>query len=100
MQMFELLHGDLGAKPFIIPYFNPVSPLVMNAGTVDKMKIAVERGLPVIISNYSMSGATTPITPAGTIVVLLAELLAGLTIGQLFKEGAPTCWACCPSTSI
>jgi trimethylamine--corrinoid protein Co-methyltransferase len=36
-----------------------------------------------------MSGATTPITPAGTIVVLLAELLAGLTIGQLFKEGAP-----------
>lgn len=90
MQMFELLHGsDLGAKPFIIPYFNPVSPLVMNEGTVDKMKIAIERGLPVIISNYSMSGATTPITPAGTIAVLLAELLAGLTIGQLFKEGAP-----------
>jgi trimethylamine--corrinoid protein Co-methyltransferase len=88
MQMFERLHGDLGEKPFIIPYFNPVSPLVMNAGTVDKMKIAIERGLPVIVSNYSMSGATTPITPAGTIVVLLAELLAGLTIGQLFKEGA------------
>ncbi|RPJ23400.1 MAG: hypothetical protein EHM33_21060, partial [Chloroflexi bacterium] len=88
MQMFESLHGDLGTKPFIIPYFNPVSPLVMNAGTVDKMKIAIERGLPVIISNYSMSGATTPITPAGTITVLLAELLAGLTIGQLFKEGA------------
>jgi trimethylamine--corrinoid protein Co-methyltransferase len=89
LQMFETLHGDLGAKPFIIPYFNPVSPLVMNEGTVDKMKIAIERGLPVIISNYSMSGATTPITPAGTITVLLAELLAGLTIGQLFKEGAP-----------
>jgi trimethylamine--corrinoid protein Co-methyltransferase len=89
MEMFELLHGDLGAKPFIIPYFNPVSPLVMNEGTVDKMKIAIERGLPVIISNYSMSGATTPITPAGTIVVLLAELLAGLVIGQLYKKGAP-----------
>jgi trimethylamine--corrinoid protein Co-methyltransferase len=89
MEMFETLHGDLGAKPFIIPYFNPVSPLVMNEGTVDKMKIAIERGLPVIISNYSMSGATTPITPAGTIAVLLAELLAGLVIGQLYKEGAP-----------
>ena len=90
MEMLELLHGsDLGSKPFIIPYFNPVSPLVMNEGTVDKMKIAIERGLPVIISNYSMSGATTPITPAGTIAVLLAELLAGLVIGQLYKEGAP-----------
>lgn len=89
MRMFELLHGtDLGEKPFIIPYFNPVSPLVMNAGTVDKMRIAIERGLPVIVSNYSMSGATTPITPSGTIAVLLAELLAGLVIGQLFREGA------------
>ncbi|HXF85042.1 MAG TPA: trimethylamine methyltransferase family protein [Anaerolineales bacterium] len=90
LRMFEYLHGgDLGEKPFIIPYFNPVSPLVMNEGTVDKMRIAIERGLPVIISNYSMSGATTPITPAGTLVVLLAELLAGLVIGQLYKEGAP-----------
>lgn len=90
MQMFETLHGgDLGEKPFIIPYFNPVSPLVMNEGTVDKMRIAIERGLPVIVSNYSMSGATTPITPAGTIAVLLAELLAGLVIGQLYREGAP-----------
>jgi trimethylamine--corrinoid protein Co-methyltransferase len=89
MQMFECLHGaDLGEKPFIIPYFNPVSPLVMNQGTVDKIRIAIERGLPVIISNYSMSGATTPITPAGTVAVLLAELLAGLVIGQLYKEGA------------
>jgi len=90
IRMFEMLHGaDLGEKPFIIPYFNPVSPLVMNEGTVDKTRIAIERGLPVIISNYSMSGATTPITPAGTVTVLLAELLAGLVIGQLYKEGAP-----------
>ena len=90
LRMFETLHGrDLGEKPFIIPYFNPVSPLVMNQGTVDKMKIAIERGLPVVVSNYSLSGATTPITPAGTIAVLLAELLAGLVIGQLYKEGAP-----------
>lgn len=90
LNMIQHLHTrDLGDKPFIIPYFNPVSPLVMNAGTVDKMKIAIERGLPVVISNYSLSGATTPITPAGTIAVLMAELLAGLVIGQLYKEGAP-----------
>ena len=90
MRMFETLHGgDLGEKPFIIPYFNPVSPLVMNQGTVDKMLMSADRGLPFIVSNYSMSGATTPITPAGTIAVLLAELLAGLVIGQLHKEGTP-----------
>jgi trimethylamine--corrinoid protein Co-methyltransferase len=88
MEMFELLHGDLGNKPFVISYFNPVSPLVMNAGTVDKMKVAIERGLPVIFSNYSMAGASTPLTPAGTLTLLMAELLAGLVITQTIKKGA------------
>jgi len=89
LEMFEALHGDLGSRPFVLPYFNPVSPLVMNAGTVDKMKVAIERGLPVIFSNYSMAGASTPLTPAGTLTLLMAELLAGLVISQTIKPGAP-----------
>jgi trimethylamine--corrinoid protein Co-methyltransferase len=89
LEMFEHLAGDLGAKPFIIPYFNPVSPLVLNAGTADKMQVAIQRGLPVIFSSYSMAGASTPITPAGTLALLMAELLAGLVISQVIREGAP-----------
>lgn len=89
LDMFERLHGDLATKPFVLPYFNPVSPLVVNEGTADKLKVAVERGLPVIYSNYSMAGASTPLTPAGTLALLLAELLAGLTISQLMRPGAP-----------
>ena len=89
LDMFELLHGDLATRPFVLPYFNPVSPLVVNEGTADKLKVAVERGLPVIYSNYSMAGASTPLTPAGTLALLLAELLAGLTISQMIRPGAP-----------
>ncbi|MCA2001093.1 MAG: trimethylamine methyltransferase family protein [Chloroflexi bacterium] len=89
LKMFETLRGDLGDKPFIIPYFNPVSPLVMNTGTVDKMKITIERGLPLIFSNYSMAGASAPMTPAGILTLLMAELLAGLVISQTIKKGAP-----------
>lgn len=90
LDMFELLHGkEVGDKPFVIPYFNPVSPLVLNAGTVDKMKVSIERGLPIIFSNYSMAGASTPLTPAGTLTLLMAELLAGLVISQTIKKGAP-----------
>lgn len=89
LDMFEMLHGkELGDKPFIIPYFNPVSPLVLNAGTVDKMKVSIERGLPIIFSNYSMAGASTPLTPAGTLTLLMAELLAGLVVSQTIKKGA------------
>lgn len=89
LDMFEQLSGDLGQKPYVLPYFNPVSPLVLNTGTVEKMVEAIRRGLPIIFSNYSMAGASTPITPAGTLTLLMAELLAGLTVSQIIKPGAP-----------
>lgn len=89
LNMFEALVGDLASKPFVIPYFNPVTPLVMNSGTLDKMQDAIMRGLPVIFSDYSMAGMSTPITAAGTLVLMMAELLAGLTISQVIKEEAP-----------
>lgn len=97
MDMFERLHGDLRTKPFMMPYFNPVSPLVMNAGTLLKMRVAIERGLPFIISNYSMAGASTPLNPAGTLALLIAELLAGLTISQMIKPGTPVAMGMLPA---
>jgi trimethylamine--corrinoid protein Co-methyltransferase len=89
LDMLEALCGSLSAKPFVIPYVNPVSPLVINAETSDKMAASIARGLPVIYSNYGMSGATAPITPAGTLALLNAELLAGLVSAQLTREGTP-----------
>lgn len=89
LDMFERLCGGLAEKPFLIPYFNPVSPLVLNADTLNKMETAIQRGLPFIFSSYSMAGATTPIMPAGTLALLMAELLAGLTVSQMLREGAP-----------
>jgi len=88
LDLIEHLHGDLSRRPFVLPYFNPISPLVMNKGTVDKMWHTIERGLPFLYSNYGMAGASTPITPAGALVLLNAELLAGLTLSQLIREGS------------
>jgi len=89
LDMIEHLHGDLASRPFLIPYFNPVTPLVINPGTAEKMRATIDRGLPLIYSNYGMAGATTPITPAGILTLLNAELLAGLVLSQLFREGTP-----------
>jgi trimethylamine--corrinoid protein Co-methyltransferase len=71
---------------------------VINAGTVQKMRIAIEHGLPLIYSNYGMIGATTPITPAGTLALLNAELLAGLTLSQLIREGTPVILGSLPAS--
>jgi trimethylamine--corrinoid protein Co-methyltransferase len=89
LDLLEHLRGDLAARPSVVPYLNPISPLVINSGTVDKMWAAIDRGLPFIYSNYGMAGASTPITPAGTLALLNAELLAGLTLSQLIKECTP-----------
>ncbi len=45
LDMLEHLTGDLAAKPFILPYFNPIAPLVVNRGTIDKMFVSIERGI-------------------------------------------------------
>jgi trimethylamine---corrinoid protein Co-methyltransferase len=87
LDLFEHLRGDLSHHPFVIPYFNPITPLVLNEETAWKIKITVSRGLPFVYNNYGMSGATAPITPAGTLAVLNAELLVGLVYAQLLKEG-------------
>ena len=65
----DIMEGVIGLekeKPWVVPYLNPITPLVFNAETTLKMDMAIERGLPVIFSNYGMAGATTPITPGGT----------------------------------
>ena len=45
-----------------------------------------------------MSGASTPITPAGTIALQNAELLAGLVFSQLVKAGTPIILGSFPAT--
>lgn len=89
LDLLGLLHGDLAAQPSVIPYFNPITPLVINQGTSDKMMQAIERGIPFIYSSYGMAGASTPITPGGALAMLNAELLAGLTLSQVIREGTP-----------
>jgi trimethylamine--corrinoid protein Co-methyltransferase len=97
LEMLEHLTGDLGNKPFVIPYVNPITPLVINQGTIDKIFASVERGLPVVYNSFGLSGVTTPMTPAGVLVLLTAEQLAGLILTQVIKESAAVSLGFLPS---
>lgn len=59
LALLDAVRGDLGERPFVIPYLNPVTPLVINKGTSDKLLDAAARSIPIIYSNYGMSGMTT-----------------------------------------
>ncbi|MBW2660275.1 MAG: trimethylamine methyltransferase family protein, partial [Deltaproteobacteria bacterium] len=89
LDLCDRFQDNISSKPFVIPYVNPITPLILNSETTMKMAATIHKGLPLIFSNYGMSGATCPITAAGTLALLVAELLAGLVYSQLVKEGAP-----------
>ncbi len=88
LDLLAQLHGDFSDKPFCMLYVNPVTPLVLNEATTDKMVAAIQTGVPVMFSNYSMYGASTPATESGSLALLNAELLAGLVFGQRIREGS------------
>ena len=81
--------ASLMEKPFVLPMLNPVSPLVFNEDTIDKLLLSVDWGVPVICGPMPMAGGTSPATLAGTIAQNNAESLAGLVIAQTRKPGAP-----------
>jgi trimethylamine--corrinoid protein Co-methyltransferase len=97
LDLIEHCCGDLSSKPFILPYFNPITPLTFSQGICRNMRIAIERHLPIILSSYGMVGASTPITMTDTFALLNAELLAGLTLAQFIKEGTPVILGPMPS---
>ncbi|HEX7395245.1 MAG TPA: trimethylamine methyltransferase family protein [Anaerolineaceae bacterium] len=78
----------LRQKPSMLGIATPVSPLkipVINEGIVD----AVQAGVPILYSPGPLMGATGPATVAGMVTLTNAEVLFGVTLVQLIKEGAP-----------
>lgn len=92
LEMAALVAGgkeELRKNPFLILYSEPISPLVHTNDGVGKMFACFEYGVPVVYTPGILSGATTPVTKAGTIVLMNAEALAGVVMAQLKQKGAP-----------
>ena len=81
---------QLQAKPFIsvITSF-AISPLKLCTQSTRIMQACNRLRIPVALSAAPMSGSTSPMTMAGTLAQLHAEQLAGITICQLTRPGAP-----------
>ena len=73
----------------ILLYSEPSSPLQQSETAVDKLLLMAEYQLPVVHSPGPLMGGTAPITMAGGLVMSLAEILSGLVVHQLKRQGAP-----------
>ncbi len=80
----------LREKPFIsvITSF-AISPLKFCTQSTKIMQECNRNEIPVALSCAPMAGSTAPITMAATLALVHAEQLAGITVCQLTKPGAP-----------
>jgi len=76
-------------RPFFFTGVCVVSPLQLVDECSEVLMAAVEHGFTTSVLSMCLAGGTAPIHLAGTVVQHNAEVLSGLTLGQLVKPGAP-----------
>jgi trimethylamine--corrinoid protein Co-methyltransferase len=79
----------LREKPFFMLYAEPISPLLYNYESVDKLLFCAEKGIPVTYPPSPNTGGGGPVTLAGALALGNAECLVGLVLTQLVRPGAP-----------
>jgi len=92
IEMAEVVAGGAEAleqSPFCALYSEPVAPLIHAREGCEKLLYVCEKGLPVVYTPGLITGASSPVTRAGAVVQANAELLSGLLICQLIREGTP-----------
>ncbi len=72
------------------------SPLQFVEDTTDTYIEICKRGLPVVVSSAPQAGSTAPIKEAGILAQINAEVLAGITLGQLVNPGTPVIYGSVP----
>jgi trimethylamine--corrinoid protein Co-methyltransferase len=72
------------------------SPLQFVDDTTETFMDVCERGLPIVVSSSPQAGTSAPITEAGIMAQINAEVLAGITLGQLVNKGTPVLYGSVP----
>ena len=81
--------AELRAKPFLLLYAEPISPLLFNQESVGNLMFCAEKGIPGAYLPSPNTGGGGPITMAGALALGNAESLVGLLLTQLVRPGAP-----------
>lgn len=73
------------------------SPLHWGENALGVLAVMAEKSLPQIISSEPETGATSPVTLAGSLVQQNAEILSGIVLSQLINPGTPVLACTLPS---
>jgi trimethylamine--corrinoid protein Co-methyltransferase len=87
--MAEVLFGPLDGRCVMTSLININSPLTFDSVMMGALEVYAAAEQAVIVSPFIVGGAMAPVTVAGTLTQVLAEVLAGVAYTQLVQPGAP-----------
>ena len=80
---------EIKIEPGIFTTINCNSPRRFDGPMIDGLMEAVEHGQAVTITPFTLSGAMSPTTLAGSLVQQNVEALAGIAFAQIVSPGSP-----------
>ena len=89
--MSKVLFGDdfVDRNTVITSLININSPLTFDSVMMGALEVYAKANQACIISPFIVGGAMAPVTVAGTLTQVLAEVLTGVAYSQLVRPGAP-----------
>ncbi len=92
-ELIRLAHGispeEFRSRPYTYTIINTNSPLQLDIPMADGIIDFAAAGQVLIITPFTLAGAMAPVTIAGALTLAHAEALAGLTLAQIVRPGAP-----------
>jgi len=93
LEMTCIAHGidrdEMCKKPRIMTNVNVNSPRRMDAELLSGAMAMMDNGQPVAVTPFTLAGAMSPVTIAGSLTQQNAEALAVLAFTQMYKPGTP-----------
>ena len=91
VDMCSILFGDefVQNNTVMTSLININSPMTFDDVMMGALEVYARNNQACIISPFIVGGAMAPVSVAGTLTQVLAEVLAGIAYSQLLKPGAP-----------
>ncbi len=91
VDMAKILFGEkfVEENTVVINLINANSPMVFDETMLGAAKVYARNNQACIVTPFILAGAMSPVTVAGTLTQVLAEVLAGTAFTQLVRPGAP-----------
>ncbi|OGS56284.1 MAG: hypothetical protein A3K60_07470 [Euryarchaeota archaeon RBG_19FT_COMBO_56_21] len=84
---------DLKKRPIFSDVCTPISPLRYDQGEAEALVVLSRAGVPLVHLTMGIAGSVSPVTVAGTLAIINAENLCGLTMCQIASPGAPSIYS-------